>query len=130
MSETDKSQKTEQPTSKKLSEAKKKGDVLQSRELATALVVVAGAASRFAYSIVSTPTVISIEPAFASALGGDVVTITGAGFVASNVGAHEVTLNDYPVTVSTRPPARLPCEADSECTRSAISTESAAGLAA
>ena len=44
MSETDKSQKTEQPTSKKLSEAKKKGDVLQSRELATALVVVAGAA--------------------------------------------------------------------------------------
>ena len=44
MSETDKSQKTEHPTSKKLSEAKKKGDVLQSRELATALVVVAGAA--------------------------------------------------------------------------------------
>lgn len=44
MSETDKSQKTEQPTPKKLQDAAKKGDVLQSRELGTALVVIAGAA--------------------------------------------------------------------------------------
>lgn len=42
--ESDKSQKTEQPTPKKLEQARKKGDVLQSRELGTALVVVAGAA--------------------------------------------------------------------------------------
>jgi flagellar biosynthesis protein FlhB len=44
MSEADKSQKTEDPTPKKLEQAAKKGDVLQSRELGTALVVVAGAA--------------------------------------------------------------------------------------
>lgn len=44
MSEQDKSQKTEAPTPKKLEEAAKKGDVLQSRELGTALVVIAGAA--------------------------------------------------------------------------------------
>ncbi|HEY0115863.1 MAG TPA: flagellar type III secretion system protein FlhB [Allosphingosinicella sp.] len=44
MSETEQSQKTEDPTPKKLRDAAKKGDVLQSRELGTALVVVAGAA--------------------------------------------------------------------------------------
>lgn len=44
MSEQDKSQQTEAPTPKKLEQARKKGDVLQSRELGTALVVVAGAA--------------------------------------------------------------------------------------
>ncbi len=44
MSEQDKSQKTEAPTPKKLEQAAKKGDVLQSRELGTALVVIAGAA--------------------------------------------------------------------------------------
>ena len=43
MSDQDDSQKTEQPTAKKLRDASNKGDVLQSRELATALVVVAGA---------------------------------------------------------------------------------------
>jgi flagellar biosynthetic protein FlhB len=42
MSESDQSQKTEQPTPKKLEDAAKKGDVLQSRELGTALVMVAG----------------------------------------------------------------------------------------
>lgn len=36
-------EKTEKPTAKRLSEAAKEGDLLQSRELATALVVVAGA---------------------------------------------------------------------------------------
>ncbi|MDI1297197.1 MAG: flagellar type III secretion system protein FlhB [bacterium] len=35
-------EKTEKPTTKKLEEAAKKGDILQSRELATALVVMAG----------------------------------------------------------------------------------------
>jgi flagellar biosynthetic protein FlhB len=44
MSEQDQSQKTEEPTPKKLEQAAKKGDVLQSRELGTALVVAAGAA--------------------------------------------------------------------------------------
>ena len=44
MSDQDKSQKTEQPTPKKLQQSAKKGDVLQSRELGTALVVFAGAA--------------------------------------------------------------------------------------
>jgi flagellar biosynthetic protein FlhB len=44
MSEQDKSQQTEQPTPKKLEQAAKKGDVLQSRELGTAMVVIAGAA--------------------------------------------------------------------------------------
>jgi flagellar biosynthesis protein FlhB len=44
MSEQDQSQKTEQPTPKKLEQAAKKGDVLQSKELGTAIVVVAGAA--------------------------------------------------------------------------------------
>jgi flagellar biosynthetic protein FlhB len=44
MSEQEQSQKTEDPTPKKLLDAAKKGDVLQSRELGTALVVVAGAA--------------------------------------------------------------------------------------
>jgi flagellar biosynthetic protein FlhB len=44
MSEQDQSQKTEAPTPKRLRDAAKKGDVLQSRELGTALVVVAGAA--------------------------------------------------------------------------------------
>jgi flagellar biosynthetic protein FlhB len=44
MSEQDQSQKTEDPTPKKLQDAAKKGDVLQSRELGTAMVVVAGAA--------------------------------------------------------------------------------------
>ena len=40
----EKDQKTEAPTDKRRREAEKKGDVLQSKELATALVVVAGAA--------------------------------------------------------------------------------------
>jgi len=53
----------------------------------------------FAYSLVATPTVISIAPEFASALGGETVTITGTGFVASNAAAHEVRLNDYPCAV-------------------------------
>ena len=44
MAESESGQKTEQPTPKKLSEAKKKGDVLQSKELGTALIVAAGAA--------------------------------------------------------------------------------------
>ena len=44
MSEQDKSQQTEAPTPKKLEQAARKGDVLQSRELGTALVVIAGAA--------------------------------------------------------------------------------------
>lgn len=42
--EADSDQKTEQPTAKRQSEAAKTGDVLQSRELGTALVVMAGAA--------------------------------------------------------------------------------------
>ncbi len=42
--DADKDQKTEQPTAKRKSEAVKKGDVLQSKELGTALVVLAGAA--------------------------------------------------------------------------------------
>ena len=42
--EADSDQKTEQPTAKRKSEAVEKGDVLQSRELGTALVVMAGAA--------------------------------------------------------------------------------------
>lgn len=41
--EADKDQKTESPTPKRLKEAAEKGDVLQSRELSTALVVVGGA---------------------------------------------------------------------------------------
>jgi len=44
MSEQDQSQKTEDPTPKKLADAAKKGDVLASRELGTAMVVVVGAA--------------------------------------------------------------------------------------
>jgi flagellar biosynthetic protein FlhB len=44
MSEQDQSQKTEDPTQKKLADAAKKGDVLASRELGTAMVVVVGAA--------------------------------------------------------------------------------------
>lgn len=40
----DRDQKTEQPTAKRRREAAEKGDVLQSRELGTALVVLAGAA--------------------------------------------------------------------------------------
>ena len=35
-------EKTEKPTAKKLQDAAKKGDILQSRELGTALVVMAG----------------------------------------------------------------------------------------
>ena len=42
--DADSDQKTEQPTAKRQSEAAKTGDVLQSRELGTALVVMAGAA--------------------------------------------------------------------------------------
>jgi len=42
--EADRDQKTEAPTDKKRRDAVEKGDVLQSRELATALVVLAGAA--------------------------------------------------------------------------------------
>ena len=42
--EADKDQKTEAPTEKRKREAVEKGDVLQSRELGTALVVLAGAA--------------------------------------------------------------------------------------
>jgi len=41
--DADSDQKTEQPTAKRQSEAVEKGDVLQSRELGTALVVLAGA---------------------------------------------------------------------------------------
>jgi flagellar biosynthesis protein FlhB len=41
--DADSDQKTEQPTAKRRSEATEKGDVLQSRELGTALVVLAGA---------------------------------------------------------------------------------------
>jgi flagellar biosynthetic protein FlhB len=41
--EADRDQKTEQPTAKRKEDAVKKGDVLQSRELGTALVVLAGA---------------------------------------------------------------------------------------
>jgi flagellar biosynthetic protein FlhB len=41
--DADSDQKTEQPTAKRRSEAVEKGDVLQSRELGTALVVLAGA---------------------------------------------------------------------------------------
>jgi len=41
--DADSDQKTEQPTAKRRSEAAEKGDVLQSRELGTALVVMAGA---------------------------------------------------------------------------------------
>jgi flagellar biosynthesis protein FlhB len=41
--EADSDQKTEQPTAKRQSEATEKGDVLQSRELGTALVVLVGA---------------------------------------------------------------------------------------
>jgi flagellar biosynthetic protein FlhB len=41
--DADSDQKTEQPTAKRRSEASEKGDVLQSRELGTALVVLAGA---------------------------------------------------------------------------------------
>lgn len=40
----DRDQKTESPTPKKLSDAKRDGDVLQSRELGTALIMVVGAA--------------------------------------------------------------------------------------
>lgn len=36
-------ERTEKPTAKKLADAAKEGDILQSRELATALVVMAGA---------------------------------------------------------------------------------------
>jgi flagellar biosynthetic protein FlhB len=43
MAEQDNDQKTELPTPKRLREAKKKGDVLQSKELGTALVIAAGA---------------------------------------------------------------------------------------
>jgi hypothetical protein len=53
----------------------------------------------FAYSIAATPTVIAIIPIFASALGGELVTITGTGFVASTPSAHIVALNDYPCDV-------------------------------
>lgn len=42
--EADKDEKTEQPTAKRKQDAVQKGDVLQSRELGTALVVLAGAA--------------------------------------------------------------------------------------
>jgi flagellar biosynthesis protein FlhB len=42
--ETEKDQKTEAPTEKRKHDASQKGDVLQSRELGTALVIVAGAA--------------------------------------------------------------------------------------
>ncbi len=41
---TDQSQKTEQPTAKKLRDAKRDGDVLQSRELGTAIIMIGGAA--------------------------------------------------------------------------------------
>lgn len=44
MSEADRDQKTEAPTAKRLADAVRKGDVLQSRDFATALVMVAGAA--------------------------------------------------------------------------------------
>ncbi len=40
---TDKDQKTEQPTAKKLADSKREGDVLMSRELATALMMLAAA---------------------------------------------------------------------------------------
>ena len=40
----DKDQKTEQPTDKRRRDAAQKGDVLQSKELGTALVMLAGAA--------------------------------------------------------------------------------------
>jgi flagellar biosynthesis protein FlhB len=42
MAEQDQSQKTEDPTPKKLSESARKGDVLQSKELGIALVMIAG----------------------------------------------------------------------------------------
>jgi flagellar biosynthesis protein FlhB len=42
--ETEKDQKTEAPTEKRKHDASEKGDVLQSRELGTALVIIAGAA--------------------------------------------------------------------------------------
>jgi hypothetical protein len=64
-------------------------------------VSAAAAGFNFAYSIASTPTVISILPEFASALGGETVTITGTGFVASTPSAHSVRLNDYPCAVQT-----------------------------
>ena len=41
--QSDKDQKTEQPTAKKLTDALKEGDVLQSKEFGTALVMAAGA---------------------------------------------------------------------------------------
>ncbi len=44
MSEQDQDQKTEAPTPKRRRDAAEKGDVLQSRELGTALVVLVGAA--------------------------------------------------------------------------------------
>lgn len=43
MAETDRDQKTEAPTQKRLADAARDGDVLQSRELGTALVMLAGA---------------------------------------------------------------------------------------
>lgn len=43
MAETDKDQKTEQPTPKKRADAAREGDVLMSRELATALIMLAAA---------------------------------------------------------------------------------------
>lgn len=44
MADTDRDQKTEAPTPKRLADAARDGDVLQSRELGTALVMLAGAA--------------------------------------------------------------------------------------
>jgi hypothetical protein len=63
--------------------------------------VVASSANNFAYSLSKTPTVIAILPVYASALGGETVTLTGTGFVASQPAAHEVMLNDYPCAVQT-----------------------------
>jgi flagellar biosynthetic protein FlhB len=46
--QSDKDQKTEQPTPKKRADAVREGDVLMSRELATALMMLAGAGWLFA----------------------------------------------------------------------------------
>ena len=43
MAENSEAEKTEAPTGKRLTDARRKGDVLQSRELATALIIIVGA---------------------------------------------------------------------------------------
>ena len=45
---TERDQKTEQPTAKKLADSAREGDVLMSKELATALMMLAGAGWLFA----------------------------------------------------------------------------------